>query len=158
MNLHYSAEQIAGFLHELEQGHSVRAVCARHGISPASLYAWKAKYGKPHTHAAAHAQEVAGAVKRLERELKLERGDIEVMRELFRKLLSNTAERREVVRALMDCGLSERQALRAIGMSASSFRYGSNTSPNGGRRVADKPSSGDDAPGGYARSATASMA
>ncbi len=130
MQLHYTPDQIAGFLRELEQGDSVRAVCARHGISPASLYAWRAKYSRPMEQAAVMTEELAGEVKRLEKELHLELGDIEVMHKLFRKMLSNTNERREVVRVLMDFGLSERQALRAIGLSASSFRYARQPSPS----------------------------
>lgn len=41
------------------------------------------------------------------------------------------AARREVVRQLQDLGLSERQALRLVGMSASTLRYQPHDDGNG---------------------------
>jgi putative transposase len=40
----FSEEQIIGILREVE-GTSVKAVCARHNISAATYYGWKAKFG-----------------------------------------------------------------------------------------------------------------
>ena len=41
----YSEEQIIRVLHEVESGRSVKEVCREPGVSTASYYAWKAKYG-----------------------------------------------------------------------------------------------------------------
>ena len=41
----YSEEQIIRVLQEVESGRSVKEVCREHGVSTASYYAWKAKYG-----------------------------------------------------------------------------------------------------------------
>jgi putative transposase len=41
----FSEEQIIGVLHEQEAGLSTAEVCRKHGISPPTFYAWKAKYG-----------------------------------------------------------------------------------------------------------------
>jgi putative transposase len=41
----FSEEQIIGILREHEAGATTAAVCRRHGISDASFYKWKAKYG-----------------------------------------------------------------------------------------------------------------
>jgi putative transposase len=38
-------EQIIGVLREQEAGAKTADVCRRHGISTATFYAWKAKYG-----------------------------------------------------------------------------------------------------------------
>ena len=38
-------EQIIGVLREQEAGASVAELCRRHGISSATFYAWKAKFG-----------------------------------------------------------------------------------------------------------------
>ena len=41
----FSEEQIIGVLREQEAGASVADLCRRHGMSSATFYAWKAKYG-----------------------------------------------------------------------------------------------------------------
>ena len=41
----FSDEQIIGILKEQEAGMATAEVCRRHGISPATFYKWKAKYG-----------------------------------------------------------------------------------------------------------------
>ena len=41
----FSEEQIVGILKEQEAGVSVSELCRRHGVSDASIYKWKAKYG-----------------------------------------------------------------------------------------------------------------
>jgi len=40
-----SEEQIIGILREQEVGMKVADVCRKHGISDATFYPWKAKYG-----------------------------------------------------------------------------------------------------------------
>jgi putative transposase len=41
----FSEEQIIGVLREHEAGARTEEVCRRHGISSATFYKWKAKYG-----------------------------------------------------------------------------------------------------------------
>mgnify|MGYP001153066996 CR=1 FL=1 len=41
----FSEEQIIGILKEQEAGAATADVCRRHGISSATFYKWKAKYG-----------------------------------------------------------------------------------------------------------------
>jgi putative transposase len=41
----FTEEQIIGILREQESGASVADLCRKHGISSASFYGWKAKYG-----------------------------------------------------------------------------------------------------------------
>ncbi len=41
----FSEEQIIGVLKEQESGLATAEVCRRHGISPATFYKWKSKYG-----------------------------------------------------------------------------------------------------------------
>lgn len=41
----FSEEQIIGILKEHEAGVSVADLCRKHGVSDASVYKWKAKYG-----------------------------------------------------------------------------------------------------------------
>jgi putative transposase len=41
----FNESQIIGILKEQEAGSPTGDVCRKHGISPASFYKWKAKYG-----------------------------------------------------------------------------------------------------------------
>jgi putative transposase len=41
----FTEEQIVGILKEHEAGVSVSELCRKHGVSDASIYKWKAKYG-----------------------------------------------------------------------------------------------------------------
>ena len=41
----FSEQQIVGILKEVEAGVAVKELCHKHGISDATFYNWKAKYG-----------------------------------------------------------------------------------------------------------------
>lgn len=41
----FTEEQIIGILREQEAGMATAEVCRRHGISPATFYNWKSKFG-----------------------------------------------------------------------------------------------------------------
>jgi len=41
----FTEEQIIGFLREQEAGVATAEVCRRHGVSSATFYKWKAKFG-----------------------------------------------------------------------------------------------------------------
>lgn len=41
----FSEQQIVGILKEAEAGVAVKELCRQHGISDATFYNWKAKYG-----------------------------------------------------------------------------------------------------------------
>jgi len=41
----FTEEQIIGILREQEGGAAVAELCRKHGMSSATFYAWKAKYG-----------------------------------------------------------------------------------------------------------------
>ena len=45
MKKRFTEEQIIGILQEAERGAKVKDVCRKHGISDATYYNWKAKYG-----------------------------------------------------------------------------------------------------------------
>ncbi len=41
----FTDEQIIGIVKEYEAGAKLAELCRRHGVSPATLYKWRAKYG-----------------------------------------------------------------------------------------------------------------
>lgn len=45
MKRRFSEEQIIGILKEHEAGVSAKELCRKHGMSDASFYKWKAKFG-----------------------------------------------------------------------------------------------------------------
>jgi putative transposase len=45
MKKRFTEEQIIGVLKEQESGVATAEICRKHGISPASFYKWKAKFG-----------------------------------------------------------------------------------------------------------------
>ncbi len=45
MKKRFTEEQIIAVLKEQEAGGKTAEVCRRHGISPATFYSWKAKFG-----------------------------------------------------------------------------------------------------------------
>jgi putative transposase len=45
MKRRFTEEQIIGVLKEQESGVATAEICRKHGISPASFYKWKAKFG-----------------------------------------------------------------------------------------------------------------
>ena len=45
IEVHRGGEQIIGILREQEAGAKTAELCRRHGISSATFYAWKAKFG-----------------------------------------------------------------------------------------------------------------
>ena len=41
----FSEQQIVAILKEADAGDSVQEICRRHGLSPATFYKWKSRYG-----------------------------------------------------------------------------------------------------------------
>jgi len=45
MKKRYTEEQIVKILEEAKTGFKVEEICRKHGISPATFYSWRSKYG-----------------------------------------------------------------------------------------------------------------
>ena len=52
----YTEEQIIAVLNEAEAGTRTVDLCRKHGMSDATFYNWKAKYGRPYGERAQEAQ------------------------------------------------------------------------------------------------------
>jgi putative transposase len=131
MKKRYTEEQIIGFLREADAGLTVKELCRKHGFSEPSDYAWKSKFGGMNV---SDAQRLQGAGSREhqaeEAAGQLHARDRRDARGLEGKVAA-VAARREVVRQLQAKGLSERQALRLVGMSPSTLRYEPRDDGNG---------------------------
>ncbi len=123
MKKRFSEEQIIGFLREADAGMPVKDVCRRHGFSEASYYLWRGKYGGLSVSEAKRLKALEAENAKLKKLLAEAMLEQEVTREVLLKKVVTAPARREAVRGMTVQGLTERQALRMVGMSASSLRY-----------------------------------
>ncbi|MCM3564928.1 IS3 family transposase [Hydrogenophaga intermedia] len=131
MKKRYTEEQIIGFLREADAGLPVKELCRKHGFSEPSYYAWKAKFGGMNVSDAQRLKSLEAENTKLKKLLANSMLEIDAMREVLKGKVKAVAARREVVRQLQELGLSERQALRLVGMSASTLRYQPRDDGNG---------------------------
>jgi putative transposase len=123
----FKEEQIIGILREQEAGLSTSDVCRKHGISSATFYKWKAKFG---------GLDVSDAkrLKSLEDEnAKLKKLLAEAMLDntmLYRskKMVTPAARREAVAHLRVAYEVSERRACSALGADRTSIRYRSSRS------------------------------
>src|SRR5216683_1055556 len=87
----FNEEQIIGVLREHEAGAKTEEVCRRHGISSATFYKWKAKYGWLDVSEARRLKALEDENRRLKRLLAESRPDDAAVRQRLREL---AAERR----------------------------------------------------------------
>ncbi len=122
MKTGFSEEQTIGFLGEADAGLPIKELCHWHGFSEASDYLWPSKFVGMSVSVAKRLNELETKNVRLKKLLAESLLEMEVTHEAMKKVVSDTA-RREMVRFMLSCGLSERRVLRVICMSASALRY-----------------------------------
>ena len=81
----FSEEQIIGVLREHEAGAKTEEVCRRHGISSATLYKWKSKYGGLEVSEARRLKALEDENRRLKKLLAESMLENEITREALRK-------------------------------------------------------------------------
>lgn len=67
MKKRFTDEQIIGILKEHEAGVKAKDLCRRHGMSDASFYKWKAKYGGMEVNVAKRLRELEDENRRLKK-------------------------------------------------------------------------------------------
>ena len=81
----FSDEQIIAILREQEAGHATADVCRRHGISSATFYKWRAKYGGMDASLMARLKELEEENRRLKKMYAEERLKAEIVQEALQK-------------------------------------------------------------------------
>ena len=81
----FSEEQIIGVLKENEAGAKVDDVCRRHGISSATFYAWRRKYGGLEASDARRLRDLGSENAKLKRIVADQMLDMSAMKELLAK-------------------------------------------------------------------------
>ncbi|WP_156361648.1 IS3 family transposase [Sphingomonas sp. Leaf67] len=120
----FSEEQIIGVLKEAEAGAKTADLARRHGVSEATIYNWKAKYGGLEVSEARRLRELESENARLKRLLADAMLDQAALKDLLGKKVLTPAAKREAVAHLQAChGMSERRACRVIDADRKSVRY-----------------------------------
>ncbi|MFT4002975.1 MAG: IS3 family transposase, partial [Rhizobium sp.] len=120
----FTQEQIIPVLKEHEAGAKVADLCRKHGISEATFYNWKAKYGGMEVSEAKRLRALEDENARLKKLLAEQLLDAAALRELLGKKMVGPAAKRDAVthlKAVM--GLSERRACQIISADRKMIRY-----------------------------------
>ncbi|MER8786215.1 IS3 family transposase [Mesorhizobium sp. M1006] len=120
----FSEEQIIGILKEHEAGVSVADLCRKHGVSDASIYNWKARFGGMDISEARRLKALEDENTRLKRLLADAMLDNAALKDLGGKeMVTPAAKRKAVARLKEGFGMSERRACKAIGCCRMTVRY-----------------------------------
>jgi putative transposase len=117
-------EQIIGILREHEAGAKTADVCRKHGISSATFYKWKAKYGGLDVSDAKRLKALEDENTKLKKLLAEAMLDNAMLKDIAAKKMVTPAARREAVAQLrVAYEVSERRACSALGADRTSIRY-----------------------------------
>ncbi|HCJ23172.1 MAG TPA: IS3 family transposase [Erythrobacter sp.] len=127
----FSEEKIIGVLKEAEAGMKTADLARRHGVSEATIYNWKAKYGGLEVSEARRLRELEGENAKLKRLLADTMLDNVALKDRLGKKVLTPAAMREAVAHLQAChGMSERRACRVIDAHRTSVHYRSKRDDN----------------------------
>ena len=125
----FSEEQIIGILKEQESGVPVADLCRKHGVSDASIYKWKAKYGGMEVSEAKRLRALEEENAKLKRMLaEAIAGQCRPEGSSGKEVVAPAAERKAVAHLMEHHGMSERRACKAIGCCRMTVRYQSTRS------------------------------
>ncbi|PPQ13717.1 IS3 family transposase [Bradyrhizobium sp. AC87j1] len=127
----FTEEQIIAVLKEHEAGAKTADLARKHGISEATIYNWKAKFGGMDVSEAKRLralEEENGKLKKLLAEQML---DAAALRELlFKKMVGSAAKRAAVAHLQAVMSLSERRACSIVGADRKMIRYRASRPPD----------------------------
>ncbi|WP_139834154.1 IS3 family transposase [Marivita cryptomonadis] len=120
----FTEAQIMGVLRQMEGGVPAAELCREHGMSSATLYKWRAKYGGMDASLISEMKAMAEENRRLKRMY----ADVSMQNDLLKeapgKKVTGPAQRRELaVKAVAMKGVSIALACRAFGVSETCYRY-----------------------------------
>ncbi|MCA1386487.1 MULTISPECIES: IS3 family transposase [unclassified Bradyrhizobium] len=127
----FTEEQIIAVLKEHEAGAKTADLARKHGVSEATIYNWKAKFGGMDVSEAKRLralEEENGKLKKLLAEQML---DAAALRELlFKKMVGPAAKRAAIAHLQAVMSLSERRACSIVGADRKMIRYRSSRPPD----------------------------
>ncbi|WP_125056461.1 IS3 family transposase [Ralstonia solanacearum] len=124
MKKRFTEEQIIGVLKEAEAGLKPAELCRKHGISEATYYNWKAKFGGMTVSEAQRLKELEQENSKLKRLLAESMLDNAALKDLLSRKLASPQAKREAVRTLMtERAMGVTRACGLVGISRSLFHY-----------------------------------
>ncbi|MEI7298184.1 IS3 family transposase [Paraburkholderia tropica] len=137
MKKRFTEEQIIGVLKEGEAGLKPAELCRKHGISEATYYNWKAKFGGMTVSDAQRLKELEQENNKLKRLLAESMLDNSALKDLLSPKIASPQAKREAVQILMtERAMGVTRACGLVGISRSLFQYESR------RKVADEELTG----------------
>ncbi len=131
----FSEEQIIGILKEHEAGVSVADLCRKHGVSDASIYKWKAKFGGMDVSEAKRLKTLEDENTRLKRLAgRRHAGQRGAEGSLGKEMVTPAGKRKAVAHLREVFEMSERRACKAIGCCRMTMRYRTTRSDDAGLR------------------------
>ncbi|GAB6847957.1 hypothetical protein JCM10599A_17610 [Paraburkholderia kururiensis] len=119
----FSEEQIIGVLKEADAGMKVADLRRKHGISDATFYNWRSRYGGMDVSETRRLRQLEEENQRLKQLVADQALDIRVLKDVLGKGVSSPAQRREIVQQVIDQhDYSERRACALIGVNRRTFR------------------------------------
>ncbi|MFW2068089.1 IS3 family transposase [Acinetobacter indicus] len=120
----FTDSQIMSILKQAESGTPVATLCREHGMSNATFYKWRARYGGMDTSLMARLKELEAENTRLKKMYAEERLKAEIVQEaMFKKVVKPSCRRQMAQQAVALHAVSIRLACSAFGISETCYRY-----------------------------------
>ncbi|WP_143530707.1 IS3 family transposase [Rhizobium sp. RU36D] len=120
----FSEPQILAILRQAEGGVPVPELCREHGMSTASFYKWRAKYGGMDASMISQMKSLEDENRRLKKMYAEMSMQAELLKEALGKKLTRPSQRREMAgKAVALRGVSIALACRTFGVSETCYRY-----------------------------------
>jgi putative transposase len=126
----FTEEQIIAVLKEHEEGAKTADLARKHGISEATFYNWKAKFGGMDVSEAKRLKALEDKNTKLKKLLAEEMLDAAALRQLLSKMVGLAAKRAAAAHLQAELGLSERRACSIVGADRTMVRRRSHRPPN----------------------------
>ena len=119
----FSEEQIIGILKEHQAGHGAKDLCRKHGISDATFYKWRSKYGGMEVSDARRLKALESRERQAEEDAgRADDGCGHAERDARKKLLRPGSRRKAVDWAMKEKSYSQRRACALAGIDPRVYR------------------------------------
>ncbi|WP_090161713.1 IS3 family transposase [Loktanella sp. DSM 29012] len=119
----FTEEQIIGILKEHQAGLGAKDLCRKHGVSDATFYKWRAKFGGMEVSDAKKLKALEAENTKLKKLLAEQMMDVSTLKEMpGKKLLRPDARRRAVDWAMTQKGYRQRRACALVGIDPRVYR------------------------------------
>nr|WP_257187532.1 MULTISPECIES: IS3 family transposase [unclassified Bradyrhizobium] len=126
----FTEEQIIAVLKEHEAGAKTADLARKHGVSEATIYNWKAKFGGMDVSEAKRLRALEEENAKLKKLLAEQMLDAAALRELLSKMVGPAAKRAAIAHLQAVMSLSERRACSIVGADRKIIRYRSSRPPD----------------------------